>query len=111
MEMKFRAWDTIKQEFIYSDKVAGGLWRFFKLLEDRGIRHYESEMFIGRQDTDGADIYDGDKVEFKYNRKMHTGTIGWGSFGFWIKGWGTNELYYQQSKELRVIGHIHQEPK
>ena len=108
MEMKFRVYDPVTETFIYSEQVAGGLWRFFKTLEDRGIRHSESEMFIGKQDINGKDIYDGDNIEFLYNRKVHTGEIAWGSFGFWIKGWGHNELYHIEAKRVKVIGNIHQ---
>jgi hypothetical protein len=62
MELKFRAWDEIKQEFIYSDQIAGGMWRYFKTLEDRGIRHFMSEQYIGIDDINGTAIYKGDKV-------------------------------------------------
>jgi len=62
MELKFRAWDEAKQEFIYSDQIAGGMWRFFKALEDRGIRHFQSEQYIGTNDINNKEIYRGDKV-------------------------------------------------
>lgn len=108
MEMKFRAYDLATETFIYSEQIAGGMWRYFKMLEDRGIRHFESEMFICVQDMNGKDIYDGDIISFKYNRKLRQGKITWGNFGFWIEGWGDRELFYPKDRAITVIGNIHQ---
>jgi len=63
MELKFRAWDEAKQEFIYSDQIAGGMWRYFKTLEDRGIRHFESEQYIGAEDKNNKAVYRGDLLK------------------------------------------------
>lgn len=62
MELKFRAYDETTQSFIYSDQIAGGMWRYFKTLEDRGMRHFQSEQFIGICDINNKEIYKGDKV-------------------------------------------------
>jgi hypothetical protein len=62
VELKFRVWDEITQSFIYSDQIAGGLWKFFKTLEDEGIRHFMSEQYIGIDDINNKGIYRGDKV-------------------------------------------------
>lgn len=61
--LKCRAWDSVKEEYIYSDNIAGGMWRFFKTLEDRGIRHFESEFALGLQDINSIDIYEGDLIQ------------------------------------------------
>jgi len=63
MILKFRAWDSVQEIFIYSDKVSGGMWRFFKLLEDRGIRHFEAQPFINLPDKNDVEIYEGDIVK------------------------------------------------
>ncbi|GAH10914.1 unnamed protein product [marine sediment metagenome] len=62
-DRKYRAWDKVKEEFIYSDKIAGGMWRFFKLLEDRGIRHFEADDFTGPHDKNNVAIYEGDLIK------------------------------------------------
>lgn len=60
MELKFRAYDEVTQSFIYSDQIAGGMWRYFKTLEDRGIRHFMSEQYIGAEDKNNKAVYKGD---------------------------------------------------
>jgi hypothetical protein len=60
MELKFRAYDEATESFIYSDLIAGGMWRYFKTLEDRGIRHFESEQYIGAEDKNNKAVYRGD---------------------------------------------------
>ncbi len=60
MEIKFRAWNEASERFVYSDQIAGGMWRYFKTLEDMGIRHFQSQQYTNCNDKNNKDIYWGD---------------------------------------------------
>ena len=59
-ERKYRAWDEAAEVFILSDQIAGGMWRFWKTLEDRGIRHFEADDWTGLKN-----IYESDTVQLQ----------------------------------------------
>lgn len=113
-DLKFRAWDEVTQSFIYSDKIAGGMWRYFKTLEDRGIRHFESEEWTGVKDDSGQDIYEGDilertdgsKVIIKYSVNAHS--FEWYSLQDSFRYWNSDSSQWELSK---IVGNIHEEGK
>ena len=115
MELKFRAWDEVTEEFIYSDQIAGGMWRFFKTLIDRGIRHYQAELYTGKQDINSKDIYQGDKVTLlsapppKETKlpQLYVKTVEWNNktCGFNIRPAKPNHKGYL------IVGNIHENMK
>jgi len=56
LEKKVRAWDKVTEEYIYSDKFPS-MWQFYKELENRGIRHYETEDCTGLKGKNGKEGY------------------------------------------------------
>ena len=110
MELKFKAWDPIKEEFVYSEKIAGGMWRFFKELEDRGMRHFQARIFVGIQDWNNIDVYDGDLISpassdiVQIIREVYFDKI---SCGFRLDA-GNNERQFDKTKMIGYVslGHI-----
>ena len=112
MNLMFRAYDPATDTFIYSKDVAGGMRQFFKLLEDRGIRHFEAEPYIGIDDCDNIDIYLGDRLH-------HAGLNGtviydYNTCSYKLKSDGHQVVRLQllsktAKRQIKVVGNIHQE--
>ncbi len=124
-EIKCRARDKVREEYLYSDKFPS-MWQFFKELEHRGIRHFETEWFTGLYDKNGKAIYEGDKV------KEYRVPLGCGSKEKWEElsrevlrvasvVWDNEELTYSVKDtrigvlngwgNLEVIGNIWENPE
>jgi hypothetical protein len=113
-DIKFRVWDEATESFVYSDQIAGGMWRFFKTLEDRGIRHFESEQFTGLKDGSGKDIYEGDLVIFERNNPQINPRVVVPvifEFGAFYVGNHERLLLSQVAEIVDVFGNIHDSRK
>ncbi len=118
-DLKFRAYDKVAQEFIYSDKTAGGMWRYFKILEDRGIRHFESQQFTGLLDKQGKEIFEGDIVDLISDGvAREPAQVCWNDdSGGWIyrriSSWDllNGQGIFPQWKPVEVIGDIFSNPE
>lgn len=109
-ELKFRAWDKIKEEWIYSD-TSPAMWRYFKELEERGIRHFESYEYTGLFDKQGKEIYEGDIYQQEWKDERVTGEIIYGDMArFWLKPF---EHYFigEIKNTGEVIGNIYENPE
>lgn len=139
-EVKFRAWDTISNKFLYP--WPKGFYLFgevtcFDLLGQQlaeqgrdslvGINDLIIEQFTGLPDKNGVDIYEGDVLADWQDRIL--GTVEFGRVGYdghWngLSGFMYSKNRYKDSKgdwyelefydspqEVRVIGNIHENPE
>ena len=78
-EKKSRAWDKVTETHLYSDKFPS-MWQFYKELENRGIRHWETEDYTGLKDKNGKEIYEGDILKWIYPAGYSLAEVRFGDF-------------------------------
>ena len=134
-EIKFRAWDSVHNRMIYSDKHLG-----FRPFEDnnsfdnydfniskKGVYclaydEYDDDfgggvcnetdlsimMWTGLKDKNGVEVYEGDKVKAKFYGKEVVGEIGFnsGCFLLWNSCVSDNQLFI--FTDIEVIGNIYE---
>jgi len=136
-EIKFRAWDTIKKVMIQPSEIH---WLEFNkdiwLYDDREITfgdtsHLELMQFIGLNDKDEAELYEGDIVKGEYSEEhlcyddekedkweyesiSFRGEIVWDNqeSAFMIKRpFGSETLNMKNKKYIEKIGNIYENPE
>ena len=124
-EIKFRAWDDIKEKMIYhvSLDLKTGWWVYFGsssgTVFDEGLIKVGAKKGIppimqltGLKDEDGKDIYEGDILAYGDNVPERAVVFENGSFRLADNDAHSNQiLVTDTAKRLLVIGNIYENPE
>ena len=122
-EIKCRAWDKVLEEYLYSDKFPS-MWQFFKELENRGIRHFDTEWYTGLKDKSNKDVYEGDHLTADRwfpcfegtpphrEKKQVKGYVYWDdeAFGYDLKAQDTEYCLFDLI-DPEITGNTHEKPE
>ncbi|USS92015.1 YopX family protein [Fructobacillus americanaquae] len=123
-EIKFRAWDKNKKNFIgYSEYVvypnSGEVAEMvsYDAQSDKLSVNHEAvlEQFTGLHDKNGKEIYEGDIVQFQHF-PYQKGVVSFEGFGFNVEGfWDSSydcpSYAFSEGNNYEVIGNIHENPE
>ena len=109
-DKKVRAWDKVTETYLYSDEFPS-MWQFYKELESRGIRHFETEDYIGLKDKkrteeypEGQEIYEGDIVKgFCALQQKFPAVVEWFEYSWRVNKHTNISIIHG----IEVIGNIH----
>lgn len=111
--LKFRVWDKLEKQFIYSHQGYQGHYvltlkgEFYNLQNGSGGNEYVVQQWTGQQDKDGVDIYEGDILQYDIGLGPITWEVFWDKEnGRWLStkqyGGNTSDWFYH----YQVVGTI-----
>lgn len=122
-ELKFRVWSDYWKKYAFDAELYPD-GSFYAMVEDDGVPHHENtdliiEQYTGLKDKNCKEIYEGDIIREKwYDNDVHRGRDRIGKVEYfcdgyicWFKGSGYVGLGMFPTKNIEVIGNIHENPE
>lgn len=111
-EIKFRAWDKNKKQFISGWTVTGFL-SVLNPFERVDISNYEIMQYTGLKDINGKEIYEGDIIKSLYpDNNLVEYSDEQALYGYYYESrFGRSWIaLYKHLGDTEVIGNIHENP-
>lgn len=117
-EIKFRAWEAIRQRMIYPKNETFYGHIVFTPEEENDMDKCEDTIpifmqYTGLKDKNGKEIYDGDicRLDGEEADNYDTGDVCWCADGWIFSNSYTNESLSVYCKRLKVLGNIYENPE
>ncbi|MCP1178506.1 MULTISPECIES: YopX family protein [Bacillus] len=125
MQIKYRAWDNVKDKMYYvgeEDYISFGFESngivAYDVTEDEAefktLHHLQYMQYIGLKDKNGNEIFVGDVVNTIYDGELFTGIIVYDEFELGFKAtngkenYGSKFQYLPCCEEVEIIGNIYE---
>jgi len=114
-EIKFRAWDkkNKKMEYVWGIDFAGNPPIANEATVGELLLGVDTQCFLmqftGLKDKNDKEIYEGDIIEFDYQRKRRKAEIKYSGTGFWLVGW--LNILDKGHRNFKIIGNVHNNPE
>ena len=107
-EIKFRAWDNISDKWDYF--TLDNLTTYIEVLNFHTLNGHEFYLYVGLKDKSGAEIYEGDTLEYADYAGSHKTTVEWDNkaAGFDPFIWNVSDQPTLMNNDIRVIGNIYE---
>jgi hypothetical protein len=112
-EFKFKAWDTRRKKWVLPESIQNP--NLMSVKNTKFGFKFPNNTFIyvqsvGLKDINKKDIYEGDLVEFKINKKLTLAVIKWENYGFYLNEDEYSSMPLTSGLAYEIKGNVFETP-